>query len=45
MTQTRRILHAHSDDVTLQGELGKGTMFAIRLSTEPPQQTEAGKRP
>jgi two-component system sensor histidine kinase HydH len=40
---TRRILQAHGGDITLQSEPGKGTMFTIRLPTEPPERTEPGK--
>lgn len=42
---SRRILQAHGGDITLQSEPGKGTMFTIRLPTEPPARTDAGKDP
>jgi two-component system sensor histidine kinase HydH len=42
---TRRILQAHHGTVDLQSEPGKGTMFTIRLPTEPPGRTEPTKEP
>jgi signal transduction histidine kinase len=40
---TRRILEAHGGTVDVQSEPGKGTMFTLRLPTQPPPPTERGE--